>query len=306
MCIIITKQKGFDLPAKTTLQTAFRNNPHGAGFMYNDAQNNAVHIRKGFMSFEAFYKALTSEIKAPKQHAIVMHFRISTQGGTQPALTHPYPLTKDIEVMRKLSVKCSIGIAHNGIIGATSDGAKNYNDTMRYIAEYLTLLIHDKNYYKNDAILDFIERTIDYSRLAILDNCGHIEHIGHGWIFDKASGLAYSNTTYKAYEYKTCKPYTAYSGYFDDDDDYYYKAQTPAKSYALDDDCDAVAFVQDCGTEERTSGPVNIYGLYDADGDILDYFETEEKIQNADEVLKQYNDDCKWPLKAVKYGIQWI
>ncbi len=295
------------------LKTCFTNNPHGAGFMYSDGLN--VHIRKGFMTFDAFYTALTAEIKHPKKTAVVMHFRIQTQGGTQPALTHPYPLTSNIDVMRKLSVRCTIGIAHNGIIDATSDGAKNYNDTMRYIADYLTLIIHDKNYYKNYAVLDMITSTIDYSRLAIMDGTGHIQHIGHGWTYDKSNGLAFSNTSYKPYEYKSYKG--GYYGHYYDDYDYYdeyYKtdAKTNAsdlQKYVASNDNECCAFVKYDGVERyEIDGDIleqHIYSLYDVDGDIIDCYGDSEKIQDASDVVRAYNKSVKTPITEVTCGAQW-
>ena len=56
MCIIVYKPKGASLPSKDTLQTCWENNPHGAGIMWADGSN--VRIQKGFMSWDAFDRAL--------------------------------------------------------------------------------------------------------------------------------------------------------------------------------------------------------------------------------------------------------
>ena len=52
MCIIAIKDKRINLPSTKTLETMFRNNPDGAGFMY--AKDGKVIIRKGFMNFKTF------------------------------------------------------------------------------------------------------------------------------------------------------------------------------------------------------------------------------------------------------------
>ena len=56
MCIIVYKPIGIDLPDKKTLETCFENNPDGAGFMYRKGRE--IRIRKGYMNFLSFYRAL--------------------------------------------------------------------------------------------------------------------------------------------------------------------------------------------------------------------------------------------------------
>ena len=55
MCIIAIKDKGINLPKDEILETMFRHNSDGAGFMY--AKDGQVHIKKGFMTYKAFKKA---------------------------------------------------------------------------------------------------------------------------------------------------------------------------------------------------------------------------------------------------------
>lgn len=307
MCIIVTKQAGYKMPAKDILQTCFMHNRDGAGFMWADS--NGVHIRKGYMTFDEFYKSLYECINDTKKYAIVMHFRISTQGGTQRELCHPYPITSDMKLLHSLSVKCDVGLAHNGIIPLTSDGAKDYNDTMLYIQKYASFLIKTSTYYNNKIICDLLSESIGASRLAILSRDGHIEHIGSGWIYEKADGLAYSNTSYKAYEYTT-RSYIGYGynyGWDDDElDDY-----TPRKTatYSKYTSRDTIAFVSREDCEEWNDGTtLNYYALYDEDGDIYDYYESDKTYTSASECVKDYISELvhSEDVREVEHGAVWV
>lgn len=222
MCVIAYKPMAAAFPSKTILKTCFNNNPDGGGFMY--AAGGVVYIEKGFTTFTGFYKALkAARAKYGDNIPYVLHFRISTQAGIRRDCTHPFPLSDKMDQLRKLKTKTSIGIAHNGIISLTSTGYNRqvtYNDTMAFITDYLSLIITDKHYYRNKKTLLLIERLAD-SRLAILDDSGHCELIGGGWVND--GGVYYSNGSYKPYKpTKTKKTGGGYS--FDFYDDGYYAA----------------------------------------------------------------------------------
>ena len=211
MCIAVYKPMGVDFPVKRVLKRCFYKNPDGAGFMV--ATGSAVEIHKGFMGFRSFWKALR-EARAiyGDDKAYVMHFRISTQGGVRQDGCHPFPLSKDMEDLRRLDCEADIGIAHNGIIDLTSDWSSSYyssyyysrsytarkqldySDTMKFITDYLSLIIHDTDYYRDPDTLELISKLVG-SRLAILDYSGHCELIGNGW--ESSEDVWYSNGTYK-------------------------------------------------------------------------------------------------------------
>ena len=191
MCVIAYKPMNVAFMSKSILQECFNNNPDGSGFMFS--ADGEVHIRKGFMNFKDFWKALSSvRNQYGDKIPYVMHFRISTQAGVNQSCCHPYPLSNDMEKLRKLSAKTKIGIAHNGIIHLTSDGAKDYNDTMKFITDYVTLLIKKVGWWENSNIAKALEKLCG-SKLAILGSDGHCELIGD-FINDK--GCYYSNSTY--------------------------------------------------------------------------------------------------------------
>ncbi len=196
MCIAIYKPQGTAFPNKKTLERCFKRNPDGAGFMV--AKGDEVEIHKGFMGFRSFWKTLRdARTKYGDDKAYVLHFRISTQGGVRPDGCHPFPLSGKMQDMRKLYANADIGVAHNGIIELTSSYSRHpldYSDTMEFITEYLSLIIRDREYYKEQATLTLIEKLCG-SRLAILDGAGHCELIGSGW--EEYEGVWYSNSSYR-------------------------------------------------------------------------------------------------------------
>jgi len=194
MCIIAYKPENAEMPDYETLRNCFDNNEDGAGYMF--AYNGKVHIVKGLMTFGGFIKSLTDTVtRYGKDRAYVLHFRWSTQAGVRKDCTHPFPLSKDMNDLRKLKTDCDIGIAHNGVISLTSSYLKTltHNDTMEFITKYLSLIIKDRNYYKDPDKLKLIERLTD-SKFAILDGTGRCELIGKDWIKD--NGVFYSNDGY--------------------------------------------------------------------------------------------------------------
>ena len=214
MCIIIYKGEGKPFPPKETMKTCFDNNPDGAGYML--AVNKKVIIKKGFMTFHHFYSSLKETRKLYGDDVpYVMHFRITTQGGVNKYLTHPYPLSSEMDELKQLNTTAKIGIAHNGIIHLTSNNSKDYNDTMKFITDYLSLIIDSPNYYKDEKKMLLITRLCG-SKLAILDNLGHCELIGNGWIEDK--GIYYSNSSYKKNNLIKNFSTNSYSTYDADDD----------------------------------------------------------------------------------------
>lgn len=220
MCIICISKKGINQPSEETMRTMFSRNSHGAGYMV--ARNGRVEIHKGFMTFNEFLGAVQRE-HFTKDDAVVYHFRISTQGGVNPEMCHPFGLTSNIAETKALDLLANIGIAHNGIISLTTNAKdKEYSDTAHFIAEYLPFLIRDISDIKNPKILEIIYELAG-SKFAFMDGNGYIATAGD-FIVEK-DGLIFSNSTYKpiptTYRYdKSNKRYYFHrgSGYSYDDD----------------------------------------------------------------------------------------
>ena len=191
MCIIAVSKKGVKQPTLDQLRTMFDNNPDGAGYMV--ARKGKVSIHKGFMVWEDFERAIKAEHFTEKD-PVVYHFRISTQAGIKPSMTHPFPLTEDLKLCEKLDIlSCPVGIAHNGIIHMTSDSKETrFSDTALFITEYMTKLIRNQQETGDPMILNMID-CLTNSKWAIMNGSGEISLVGK---FFSKDGIMYSNMTY--------------------------------------------------------------------------------------------------------------
>ena len=191
MCIICVSPARTRQPSISQIKAMFLNNPHGAGYMF--AHEGRVHIHKGFMDIDSFLSAVKAENFTAKD-SVVYHFRISTQAGVNPEMTHPFPLSNRLLHMKALDVECPCGVAHNGIIRLTSDPSqREYSDTALFITRYMAQMVHGLDDLKDAQLLNRIERLAG-SKLAIMDGSGYIATIGH---FINERGLLFSNDSYQ-------------------------------------------------------------------------------------------------------------
>lgn len=193
MCIIAIKPAGVKLPTMKTIEDMWYNNRDGAGFMY--AKGGSVHIEKGFMSLKDFKAALNrlkkdiNVVNTP----IVLHFRITTHGGTAPGNTHPFPVTEKLPLLQMTKSKTSLAVAHNGIIDI-KPSKKDISDTMEYIINQLAPLYQlKKDFYRQPAGKKLVYNFIK-SKMVFLDGAGRIETVGD---FTEVDGVLYSNSSYK-------------------------------------------------------------------------------------------------------------
>lgn len=202
MCVIMSKPANIAFPDESILKNCWDNNPDMGGFMY--ALNGKVYIQKGYETWSAFKSALNkARNKTGDKIPYVCHFRISTQGFDKQCC-QPFPLSGNMKALKKQRYDANIGVAHNGILSLTSDGSKEYSDTMKFVTDYLVNIIRNYSWYKDQRTVTLIENLIEGSRFAILDKQGHCELLGKGWI--ENNGCYYSNSTYsyKKYSYGRC------------------------------------------------------------------------------------------------------
>lgn len=214
MCIIAVKPSGVDMPSEEIIDTMWSHNYDGAGYMWAD--NNKVHINKGFMNLASLKESLRrfSKTHDVKTTPVVLHFRIKTDGKINAEQTHPFPITSNPDMLTATTCDTKLAVAHNGII--RNKPKNGMSDTMEYIVDALAKFrAIDKQFYKIDAYKDLIRNYTSWSRFAFLDNTGHIETIGD---FIEDNGILYSNSGYKK------RTYTTYSAWDDDTDDYYNRA----------------------------------------------------------------------------------
>ena len=195
MCIIAIKPAGISMPATTTIENMWHNNRDGAGLMY--AARGTVHIEKGFMTLKDFKAALKRLKKTidTTSTPIILHFRITTHGGTSPGNCHPFPITEKLPLLQMTKCKAPLAVAHNGMIDI-EPSRKDISDTMEYILTQLAPLYQlRKDFYKQPAGKKLVYNAIK-SKMAFLDGNGRIETIGD-FITDE-NGMLYSNASYKA------------------------------------------------------------------------------------------------------------
>ena len=204
MCIAVFKPMGESFPSKTAFKTMFKNNPDGCGFMFADG--NKVVIKKGYMTFGAFWNAF-KPYKEMTDKAFAFHFRIATHGGISRAMCQPFPYSDRVNELKRLETRAPLGIAHNGMIPMTDD-ARKISDTALFIKKYMTRIIRTPHNIKQVDI-DIIDACID-SKMILLQPSGRGHLIGK---FINDDGVYYSNASYKyayAYSYKPTKSLYSY------------------------------------------------------------------------------------------------
>lgn len=226
MCIIAAKPANTPMPSLDTIRTMWTNNPDGAGIMYPITQvhkakgkkttTNVVQIEKGFMKLSELTERLTELGKSMDLTAtpMVLHFRITTHGGTCPANCHPFPVTNSIGVLQKRKSTAKLGVAHNGIIHSVTP-RKGISDTMEYIATQLDPLTKAMpKWYENKHALRMVENAID-SKLAVLTPEGSIHLVGK---FEEHNGIRYSNSSYEPRRWNSWRTYGSAWDMYEDDE----------------------------------------------------------------------------------------
>ena len=230
MCIAIAKPIGVEIPNDDILTNCFNNNPDGAGFAFN--HNNEVVIRKGYMKLKDFLDAFHKYDKKFnfKNRGVLIHTRITTHGGTNPQMCHPFPINSDEGALKKIEYCSPFAIVHNGIISLTSGEAtkkKDMSDTAIFVQKYLTKIAKNKNWFNNKANIELIEELID-SKMAVLNGNGKIIMTSG---FTEDNGIFYSNSSYKENRYKKVYNWDWYDDY---SYDYGYGDYLTANGYISD------------------------------------------------------------------------
>lgn len=203
MCIIVYKPKGINLPKDSVLETCFNNNPDGAGYCYNNVKG--VTINKGFLYLKDFKKAITELNKTidPKDHDMLFHFRLATQGFIDEANCHPFPISFYEDELTALNMTTKFAIVHNGIIDFCNNYFNKeddqYSDTILFIRDYLAHIPAEQLF--SDAIQDLIFYATK-SKFALM-NRAEVNLIGK-FILEK-DNCYYSNNSYRTYKIKKIK-----------------------------------------------------------------------------------------------------
>ena len=197
MCIIAYFEKDLELN-ETELKECFTNNPDGAGLMYYDQDKNLIHIRKGFMDFKDFWKVAST---LPQDIDRVFHFRIATSGKVGGGCCHPFPVTNDYNIMRRINSFCEVGMVHNGIMSefTPAGGMKaTHSDTMQFVKEIVYELDGGLGVF-NIGVKNLINLAMHTNKYIFLKKDG-VSVIGD-FVQSEISGALYSNSTYKESRY---------------------------------------------------------------------------------------------------------
>lgn len=205
MCIICVSPKGIRQPSAEEIRTMFKHNPDSAGYMV--ARGDSVEIHKGYETAEALLSDLSYE-KFTDADVVVYHFRISTQGFNL-AMSQPFPVTENTLKLKKLDTRSRYGIAHNGVLGAYSNGDKEYSDTALFIKALVAPQIRKSGITKQ--FVNLVKEETIGSRICILDADGRFYLTGK-WIYE--DGLYFSNGTYEKRYYEKTSYTGGYSGYY--------------------------------------------------------------------------------------------
>ena len=154
------------------------------------AENNQVHIRKGFSGVRALRKSINENVKDIKNTPIVYHFRIATSGIIKPGNSHPFPLSNSVTDLQSLEISCDTGLAHNGIFQGLGD--KFISDTMEFIRDTLSRFSFDE--LCSIRVLNLLDMALEGNRVVILNGDGDVITFGN-WVKDGA--ILFSNSTYK-------------------------------------------------------------------------------------------------------------
>ena len=179
MCIAIYKPKGEEV-SKDRLRNSFNRNPHGAGFAFAEGAGK-VHIRKGFFTFDQFWRAYDKANKP--QRSFLIHFRWATKGKKNKSNCHPFRLTK------------SHAMIHNGTIDRILLKAGG-SDTANFAKRILAPIVKSHpNFIYTAHGIKIVNLAIGASKVAVMNSAGNAvifnEHKGH-W----DSGVWYSNDSY--------------------------------------------------------------------------------------------------------------
>lgn len=215
MCIAIMNAAGFTLTDEI-LENSWGSNPHGGGIAWvepNVLGEMEVKMLSTLDKNEMFEAYKLIRTKFPDSNMLV-HFRITTHGGTNIENCHPFWVQQD-----------KLALIHNGIISGY--GNATMSDTNEFATGVLAHLPHDWTY--NKATMHLVERTIGSgSKLVLLNKNNEFfivnEQAGH-WNNEFQSW--FSNDSYKE---------QPYARYFNNDYERNGKGWTKSKYHGKYDD----------------------------------------------------------------------
>ena len=187
MCIAIYKPAGA-WAQKAYLRESFRANPHGAGYAF--FKDGKITVKKGFFTFEDFWKAYDEDISSAVPALI--HFRIATIGAKTEDNCHPFVFDGGV-------------MMHNGPClnreHCSGDKANDRSDSRQFAEDFLGELCKlgmTAMQFQSDPMKRLIGYFAGYEKIVTMFDTGEVviynEKQGH-W----AEGCWWSNHSYKEY-----------------------------------------------------------------------------------------------------------
>lgn len=195
MCLIIVKQTGIDLPKEEYLRLGAKRNSDGLGLAYLKAGEQSVTLKKDFKDIDELVGYVKTNIT--KEDTLIVHFRLATHGLRDEGNRHPFPISKNKDLLRKTSLSCKYAMAHNGVLNQYSRiDDTELSDTQQFVLEVLSETAVKENLDK-PGIKKLVSEFLGGDRLAIMNNKGKLWLFG---TFVEEDGCKFSNTLFKPYK----------------------------------------------------------------------------------------------------------
>jgi hypothetical protein len=188
--MITVKSFGTDLPLEKHLRNGESRNKDGIGIALLKADKTEIFIKKDFKEVNEFIKWFYDNVK--KEDACIVHFRYATHGLKDNGNRHPFPITKNKELLRKEELVCKMVVAHNGVISSYGQHIK-YSDTQKFILDILSDDVVKDN-IGNTTVQKLIENFLGGDRLVIMSSEGALYYWGKWY---KEGDIYYSNDGYE-------------------------------------------------------------------------------------------------------------
>lgn len=187
MCLAIFQPAGKAI-AESHLLEGFKNNPHGAGFMYFD-ENGRVQTYKS-MHFDAFIDEYETAWALHGQHSpFGIHFRWATHGTQDINNVHPFKMNEHVAVL------------HNGILPCKIVD-KKMSDTAAFVRDYLGNM--PRNWQDNEFLFDMVEEYSSGSKLVIMTSDPEAQY--SAYIVNEDAGHWHEGVWYSNNSYSCAKP----------------------------------------------------------------------------------------------------
>lgn len=193
MCVIAYKARNIEMPSNETLEKCFSTNSHGAGILLHRAGTKILEIHKGFMTYKKFEDQI-KELNIKKEDDVIMHFRITTSGGTSEENCHPFPISNKVEDLKATRINTARAFVHNGVLGSGDEKIK-ISDTQLFVRDVMSRT-EIQNNLENEEVKRFISEFAGTgNRFFVADAEKDIFEVFGKWHED--GGIKYSNLTFK-------------------------------------------------------------------------------------------------------------